>query len=304
MPAKNAIASLIKNMSKITTTSDSPLPRTLLDSLHFEYSRGGIVRLRTPYCEQEHIYPFDHISLVKSGKFAFTTSAGPGAISARAVSFIPAGIPHQAKTMTSGTAEIAWLRFRFTVLGGVNLLALFRIPRDIPLCRTRPAIRPIILELAALAIQPRCPASGAWQAAARRQALGFSLLQGLLSAAQAQPAMRHFLLHTERLEPVFAHIGENLAQPLELGALAHRANLSVSRFVQVFKAVTGAPPLQYVKHLRLQRALEVLAATDQPIAALGASLGYPDQFHFCRLFKARFGISPRAYRQAQKNVVF
>ena len=129
------------------------------------------------------------------------------------------------------------------------------------------------------------------------------MLEGLLSVARERPAMRPFVMHTQRLEPVFAHIEEHLTKPLKTADLARKAGLSVSRFIQIFKAVTGMPPLRYAIKIRLQRAMELLAATDAPIAAVGEQAGWPDQFHFCRIFKAQLGVTPSTYRNTQAGMM-
>jgi AraC-like DNA-binding protein len=205
--------------------------------------------------------------------------------------------------MDPSKTEVAWMRFRFTVLGTVNLLELFEIPRRMTMRMTDPPLRDIMLELIQLSAKTHTT-HNPWQREARRQALGFSLLVGLLSIANAKPAMEHFIKHTQRLEPVFTHIHDNFQRPLTIAELARIACLSASRFIRVFRMATGLPPLQYIKQARLNRALELLAATDLPVAMLAEQTGWPDQFHFCRTFKAKFGISPSAYRKMQQTMMF
>ena len=53
--------------------------------------------------------------------------------------------------------------------------------------------------------------------------------------------------------------------------------------------------------LRMQRAAQLLDATDETVAAIAAAVGYPNPFHFSRSFKSYMGASPRRYRDSIKG---
>lgn len=54
----------------------------------------------------------------------------------------------------------------------------------------------------------------------------------------------------------------------------------------------------YLRRLRLNEVARRLALGRGPIAALAAELGFSDQSHCTRAFRAEFGIPPGRYRRA------
>jgi AraC-like DNA-binding protein len=66
-----------------------------------------------------------------------------------------------------------------------------------------------------------------------------------------------------------------------------------------FKTYVGVSPKWVIQRHRLQEAAAQLAAASPPtLAALAASLGYADQAHFGRDFKAAVGRTPRSFERA------
>lgn len=78
-------------------------------------------------------------------------------------------------------------------------------------------------------------------------------------------------------------------------ALTH--GLSKGHFIRRFREVVGVTPWQHVIRLRLDRAKELLAEPDLPIAAIAAAVGFDDPNYFSRLFSRHVGLSPRRFRE-------
>jgi AraC-like DNA-binding protein len=77
--------------------------------------------------------------------------------------------------------------------------------------------------------------------------------------------------------------------------LASFAGLSERALQRLFREYVGVGPKWVVRRFRLQEAAERLRRGDESIAAVAASLGYFDQPHFVRDFKAVVGATPSAY---------
>jgi AraC family L-rhamnose operon transcriptional activator RhaR len=85
-----------------------------------------------------------------------------------------------------------------------------------------------------------------------------------------------------------------------LDALSDELCVGVFHLVRLFKQWMGMPPIAYANQRRSERAAVLLASTDDPIATIGAEVGWPDPSHFARRFRAIYGSSPRAFRAASR----
>jgi AraC family transcriptional regulator, arabinose operon regulatory protein len=97
------------------------------------------------------------------------------------------------------------------------------------------------------------------------------------------------------------YMSEHLDEPMRVSALAALANLSPAHFSALFKEQTGCSPRDYLHLLRIHRACQLLRSTTLNVKEIGTRLGYQDQFHFSRQFKAFQGLSPSEYRQGSSQ---
>ena len=93
------------------------------------------------------------------------------------------------------------------------------------------------------------------------------------------------------------YMSEHLDQPMRVSALAALANLSPAHFSMLFKEQTGCSPRDYLHLLRIHRACQLLRSSTLNVKEIATRLGYQDQFHFSRQFKAFQGVSPSEYRE-------
>jgi len=89
----------------------------------------------------------------------------------------------------------------------------------------------------------------------------------------------------------------NIDKPLDLDKLAHESHISRTRFFQCFKQITGATPSQYFYQLKLESARIALESTNESVKTIAESLGFSDEFHLMKRFKAAYGMSPATYRR-------
>jgi transcriptional regulator GlxA family with amidase domain len=76
----------------------------------------------------------------------------------------------------------------------------------------------------------------------------------------------------------------NYAEPLDLDALAAEAGVSKYHFRRRFAATYGQTPAQYLRHRRIERARDLLRATDMTVTEICNLLG----FSSLGSFSARF----------------
>jgi AraC-like DNA-binding protein len=75
------------------------------------------------------------------------------------------------------------------------------------------------------------------------------------------------------------------------------SGLTIRALQRLFREYVGVSPKWVVRRFRLQEAAEQLKDHGQTIASVAAALGYFDQAHFVRDFKACVGCAPLDYRR-------
>jgi AraC family transcriptional activator FtrA len=102
----------------------------------------------------------------------------------------------------------------------------------------------------------------------------------------------------DRIHDVIAWLSADLARPVTVPMMAVRTHLSERQFTRRFRAVTGSSPMDWLVGQRLQASLALLEAGDDPIARVGASVGFPNAVIFRKHFRTRMRTTPTAYRRA------
>ncbi|HEY4415219.1 MAG TPA: AraC family transcriptional regulator [Verrucomicrobiae bacterium] len=101
----------------------------------------------------------------------------------------------------------------------------------------------------------------------------------------------------ERIDKSIEFMKGHLRQPLTIATLAALVNLSRSHYTTLFRRVTGYAPLNYLNHLRMQRAVQLLNTTELSIKQISDQLGFSDQFYFSRAFRKMHNHSPTEHRR-------
>ena len=88
---------------------------------------------------------------------------------------------------------------------------------------------------------------------------------------------------------------------LNLTEIARHAGLSVSHCCALFREHLGVSPMDYLIHLRLQKACDLLLTTPLTIGEVAQRVGYEDRYYFSRLFRKLQGMPPVEFRKAQRT---
>jgi AraC-like DNA-binding protein len=89
-------------------------------------------------------------------------------------------------------------------------------------------------------------------------------------------------------------------EPLDVAALARAAHLSRAHFSREFRRAFGEPPHRYLLTRRLERAAALLRHTDRSVSDVCFAVGLRSVGSFTTSFGRVFGMSPTAYRAAQR----
>ena len=82
---------------------------------------------------------------------------------------------------------------------------------------------------------------------------------------------------------------------------AAACGLSPSHLSRLFHGSTGMTFQEYVSRFRLEKAGELLLATDLPVTRIAFEAGFQSISQFHRSFRKLYGMPPRAYRQGAKS---
>ncbi len=138
---------------------------------------------------------------------------------------------------------------------------------------------------------------GRWAREARQRLLEAGSLQQQLDTLESLLVAR--LPMVRGLHPVVACALERFAASTEVREVVRQSGYSHRRFIALFRRAAGLSPKTYCRVLRFRRAVErTFAARDASLADIALDVGYSDQPHFTREFRAFAGISPLQYRLA------
>jgi transcriptional regulator GlxA family with amidase domain len=79
--------------------------------------------------------------------------------------------------------------------------------------------------------------------------------------------------------------------------MAAVAHLGERTFLRRFQSATGMRPTEYLQHLRVGKARELLERSNDSVEAIGAQVGYEDPSAFRKTFQRLLGLAPSEYRQ-------
>ncbi len=102
--------------------------------------------------------------------------------------------------------------------------------------------------------------------------------------------------YAARVNRAIDHIVGHLDEPLRLEDVARVANFSPFHFHRVFRSLVGEPLSQFVKRLRLERALYRMShEPKRSLTEIALACGFSSSSDFTRSFKQRYGVPPSVF---------
>ena len=96
------------------------------------------------------------------------------------------------------------------------------------------------------------------------------------------------------IKQYFAH---HFADAITIDQVAERAHLSVTHFYRKFKQLFGIAPMEYLTHIRMHAAKELLLDDNLSIADIAMRTGYDNPNYFAAAFRHYYALSPREMRK-------
>lgn len=98
------------------------------------------------------------------------------------------------------------------------------------------------------------------------------------------------------------HVEDNIDNPaLTVDVLCNLMNMSRTSFYNKLRDLTDQAPADYIRLIRLKRAVQLLKEGTHTITEIAEMTGFSDAKYFREVFKKHFGVSPSQYGKEDKN---
>jgi AraC-like DNA-binding protein len=101
----------------------------------------------------------------------------------------------------------------------------------------------------------------------------------------------------DQINAIVNRITDNLSEPLSATDLARQLGMSESGFSRFFRRATGNTFTDFVNHVRINRACQLLMESDLLITSIGYEVGFNNIANFNRRFLYIKGMTPSDYRR-------
>lgn len=200
--------------------------------------------------------------------------------------------PHRAHNF--GLLEQCW-DHTWLLVGG-QLVSRFLRENSVPMNRPIPSTLAPLMEKTVFEIYEEINSN-----ASPCEKLVRNLIQNFCIAAGRHLARREKAAIPEALQKARAYINAHYTSDLSLAGLAKNANLSIPRFAVRYKQTFGVSPIEYLIRLRMERACFLLQDANLNIGQVAREVGYGNLHYFSRLFRKRFGQSPKRFRALARS---
>jgi len=101
----------------------------------------------------------------------------------------------------------------------------------------------------------------------------------------------------DKVETVTQYVAEHHAREIPLESVAALVGMSPSAFSRFFAKATGNGFSRFVNRVRIAKACELLAGTDDAITGICFEVGFNNVANFNRRFREQKSVTPREYRR-------
>lgn len=114
---------------------------------------------------------------------------------------------------------------------------------------------------------------------------------------EEKPGRPQLSVNSDIVVQAMSYIKRNYRNSITLKDIADSVHLSPNYLSGLFCKTAGITITEYLKSVRMRNAIVYLINSDKTIQEICEAVGYNSYEHFERLFKRRFGISPKEFRK-------
>jgi transcriptional regulator GlxA family with amidase domain len=117
--------------------------------------------------------------------------------------------------------------------------------------------------------------------------------------SQRMNAHARFNVHSAPLVAALALLQRRYTETIDATSIARAVGISPRHLQRLFLSQLGTTLERYLFATRLDHARQLLRQSTLPVLEVAIASGFVSASHFSRLYKGRFGVSPRAERQGR-----
>lgn len=110
---------------------------------------------------------------------------------------------------------------------------------------------------------------------------------------------QHEYPHRIYLQQALDYMDTHLKENIKINEIAASIGIDRSYLSNIFKTTLNISPQEYLLHLRIDRAADLLKNTKDKISVIANEVGYSDPLTFTKMFKRAKGLSPSEWRQTK-----
>ena len=116
------------------------------------------------------------------------------------------------------------------------------------------------------------------------------------------PQVTHF--DNDFIRNILQSVEENIQNSeFKIDDLAEAMSMSRTVFYRKVKSLMGVSPVDFVKTMRIKRAVQLLEQDEFTVSEVGYMSGFTTPQYFSRVFKEAMGCTPKEYRLKHKTIV-
>ncbi len=101
----------------------------------------------------------------------------------------------------------------------------------------------------------------------------------------------------QKIQQALLYIHEHFNEDINMAVVSNYISMNYSLFSLAFKQHTGHNFVNYLKSIRMKEAKRFLEETEYKIFEISNMVGYENEKHFMKSFKATYGVSPTEFRK-------
>lgn len=109
--------------------------------------------------------------------------------------------------------------------------------------------------------------------------------------------------HSDRIKTMMEFIATHYHEKLTLKQIADSSYISSRECCRCFHETLGQSPFTYLMDYRLRKSCDLLSHTQLSITDIGTACGFDSSSYFGKVFREKFGCSPREYRKYNEPAI-